>query len=94
MRLNPRDPIIGLRHPHLGDVELSLGHFDDAIDEYHKAVDLGFRTFIPYAHLAAAFALDGKMEEAKSALGEARRLSSGLTVKWLIARAPNMPAPF
>ncbi len=48
LRLNPRDPIIGLRHPHLGDVELSLEHFDDAIDEYHKAVDLGFRTFIPY----------------------------------------------
>jgi hypothetical protein len=45
-------------------------------------------------HLAAAFALDGKMEEAKSALGEARRLSPGLTVKWLIARAPNIPPLF
>ena len=45
-------------------------------------------------HLTAAFALDGKMEEAKSALGEARRHSPGLTVKWLIARALNITPLF
>ena len=48
MRLSPRDPEIGFRHNQLGNIELNLGHFDAAIDEYHKAIDAGFRTFIPY----------------------------------------------
>ena len=37
----------------------------------------------PYGALAAAYALDGKMEEATSALAEARRLNPQLTLKWL-----------
>jgi hypothetical protein len=39
-------------------------------------------------------ALAGKMEEAKSALAEARRLELKLAVKSLIARWPNIPALF
>ena len=41
--------------------------------------------------LAAAYALEGKMDEAKSALAEARRLNPNLTVKWFIAHSPNVP---
>ena len=44
--------------------------------------------------LAAAYALDGKMDDAKSALAEARRLNPNLTVKWAIAHAPNLPKQF
>jgi adenylate cyclase len=94
MRLSPRDPRIGLWHVELGDVELNLTHFDAAIAEYKKAIDVGFRTFIPYANLAAGYALEGKMDEAKTFLTEARRLNSKLTVKWLIAHAPNLPILF
>ena len=36
-----------------------------------------------YAGLAAAYALEGKMDEAKTALAEARRLNPELTLKWL-----------
>ena len=54
---------------HLGDAELGLGHFDAAINEYHNATDSGFRTFYAYADLAAAYALEGKMDEAKDRLG-------------------------
>jgi hypothetical protein len=32
------------------------------------------------------------MEEAKTSLAEARRLNPNLTVKWLIAHAPNLPS--
>ena len=60
MRLSPRDPSIGFWHVQLGDVELNSGHLDAAIDEYHRAIDLGFRTFIPYGNLAAVHALQGK----------------------------------
>ena len=33
-------------------------------------------------------------DEAKTFLAEARRLNSELTVKWLIAHAPNLPILF
>ena len=59
-----------------------------------KAIETGFRPYIPYAMLAAAYALDGKMDEAKSALAEARRLNPNLTVKWAIAHSPNVPRAF
>ena len=79
---------------YLGDAELGLGHFDAAIDEYHKAIDAGYRTFIPYQDLAAAYALEGKMDEAKTALAEARRLNPKLTIKWMMVHAPNFPPLF
>ena len=91
MRLSPRDPIIGVFHIVSGDAELGLGHFDAAINEYHNATDSGYRPFFVYTNLAAAYALEGKMDEAKTALAEARRLNPKLTVKWMIAHTPNLP---
>jgi tetratricopeptide (TPR) repeat protein len=77
---------------YLGGAELGLRHFDAAIGEFRNATDSGFRYFQAYANLAAAYALDGKMDEAKSALAEALRLNPKLTVKWMIAHGPNLPA--
>ena len=94
MRLSPHDPLIAVFHIHSGDAELGLGHFDAAIDEYHKATDSGYRPFFVYADLAAAYALEGKMDEAKTASAEARRLDPKLTVKSLQSFAPNIPALF
>jgi hypothetical protein len=79
-------------HVHSGDAELGLGHFDAAIGEYHKAVDSGFRPFFVYCGLAAAYALAGKMDEAKAALADARRLNPKLTVKWMIEHTAGIPA--
>ena len=42
-------------------------------------------------NLAAAYALEGKTEEAKTALAEGRRLNPNLTVKWLIDHAADIP---
>jgi hypothetical protein len=36
---------------YLGNAELGLGHFDAAIENYHKAIDLGFSTVWPYGRL-------------------------------------------
>jgi len=94
MRLSPRDPEIASRRLNLGMAELGLGHFAAAVDEYNKSIDAGNRVFIPYVNLAAAYALDGKMEEAKSALAEGLRLNPTLTVKWLVDHAPNVPPLF
>ena len=89
--LNPRDPLAWFAHWYLGDAELGLRHFDAAIAEYNKSIDSGFLSCLPHAGLAAAYALEGKMDEARSALAETRRLEPALTVKWLIARYPDIP---
>jgi adenylate cyclase len=94
MRLSPRDPSIGLFRVQLGDAELALGHFDAAIDQYQNATDAGYRRFFVYTNLAAAYALEGKMDEAKTALAEALHLNPKLTVKWMIAHTPNLPPVF
>jgi adenylate cyclase len=91
MRLSPRDPNMSFWIFAIADVELGQGHYGAGIDGIHNAIEAGFRTFIPYADLAAAYALDGRMDEAKSPLAEARRLNPNLTVKWFIAHAPKVP---
>jgi adenylate cyclase len=91
MRLSPRDPLIGLWHGYLGDAELGLGNFDAAIDEYRNAIESGYRVLFVYSYMAAAYALAGKMDEAKSALAEARRLNPNLTIKGREARNVSFP---
>ncbi len=91
MRLSPREPLRAIGNKYLGDAELGLGHFDAAIDDYHEAIDLGMPSMWPYASLAAANALAGKMDEAKAALAEALRLEPRLTVKWITPLAPPIP---
>ena len=73
---------------------VTFGHFDAATDEYRKAIDVGPRQFFQYTNLAAAYALAGKMDEAKAALAEARRLNPAITVKWMQQHTPNLPAVF
>jgi len=94
IRLSPRGPFVGAWHLGLGDAELGLGRLDAAIDAYRKSIDLGYRTFPPYIDLAATYALQGKMDEARPALAEALRLNPKLTVKWLQTVAPNLPPLF
>jgi tetratricopeptide (TPR) repeat protein len=94
MRLSPRDPEMPSRLISLGMAEVGLGHFDAAIDQFQQAIDAGAHYFVPYANLTAAYALEGKTEEAKTALAEARRLNPQLTIRWLIDHAPNLPPLF
>jgi adenylate cyclase len=89
MRLSPRDPNLGIWQVQLGDVEIGAGHTEAAIDQYQKALDAGNNR--TYAGLAAAYALEGKMDEAKSALAEARRINPNLTLKWYREHATSIP---
>jgi adenylate cyclase len=94
MRLSRRDPYMGRFQVEVGDAELSLGHLDAAIDAYHKAIDSGLSTYYAHSNLAAAYAQAGRMDEAKTALAEARRLNPNLIIKWMIEHMPNLPAVF
>jgi tetratricopeptide (TPR) repeat protein len=94
MRLSPRDPRMGQFHNFLADAELGLGHLDAAIDESNTAIDAGYRNFFPYLNLAAAHALKGEIDQAKTPLAEARRLNPKLSVKWLLGRKPVLQPAF
>jgi adenylate cyclase len=91
MRLSPRDPFIGNWHSFAAEAKLGLGHFDAAIEEANKAIDAGYRVFLSYSMLAVAYALNGNLEQAKTALAEARRLNPKLTVKLMQERYPDFP---
>jgi adenylate cyclase len=94
MRLSPRDPRLGQWHNFTADAELGSGHFDVAIDESNKAIDAGYHAFYAYLNLAAAQALIGKIDEASTALAEARRLNPKLSVKWLNDHKPILQPAF
>ena len=84
MRLSPRDPRMGSFHEYMANAELGLGHFDAAIEEENKAIDAGLKGFATYLRLATAHALKGDIDEAKTAMAEARRLNPKLSVKWML----------
>jgi tetratricopeptide (TPR) repeat protein len=85
MRLSPRDPSLGSLHLIMGASEFGLGHLEAAIDQFHQAIDTGFGAYFIYSNLSAAYAQAGKMDEAKAAMAEARRLNPKLTsIKWLM----------
>ena len=92
IRLSPRDPEMDWWYLILGEADLGLKNLDATIDEAQKAISTGEHTSVPYFELAAAYSLSGKMDEAKAALAEARRINPDLTVKWMIERWPNTPA--
>jgi TolB-like protein len=91
VRLSPRDPNIGFWHNVAAEAELGLGHFDAAIEEANKAIDAGYRVFLSYTMLAVGYALNGNVEQAKTALAEARRLNPKLTIKYMRQLYPDFP---
>ena len=79
IRLSPRDPQVGLRYVTLGDAQVGLKNLDAAIEQYRRAIDVGYHNRV--VNMAGAYALQGKMEEAKSVVAEALRANPKLTVK-------------
>jgi adenylate cyclase len=82
LRLSPRGPLVTAFYTGIGDAEIGAGHPEAAIPEYRKSLDAGDHTFWNYANLAAAYALLGKMDEAKPLVAETLRLNPSFTVKW------------
>jgi tetratricopeptide (TPR) repeat protein len=94
MLLSPRDPRSGQWHNFMADAELGLGHYDRAIEQASMAIDAGYRIYFSCLNLAAAHAFKGEMDEAKTALAEARHLYPKLSVKWLSVRKPILQPAF
>ena len=71
MRLSPLDPRMGAFHDKMAWAELGLGHFDAAIEESSRAIDVGSKAWFTYLCLATAHGLKGDIEDAKAPLAEA-----------------------
>ena len=78
MQLNPRDPNIGLYYRELGGCHLLLGHVDQAIDLFRKAIAANPRLWHPHLYLAGALGLRGDLDEARAALSESLRLAPNI----------------
>jgi adenylate cyclase len=90
MRLSPHDPQMGWWHIALGDAEFGLGNFEAAIAQYQKDLEIGNHTD-RYIDLAAAYALAGKIDQAKLSLEKARNGNRDLSIKSLEGYSPNLP---
>ena len=92
-RLSPRDPQSAFWHWDLGMGDFCRKRYDLAVEEFRRAIDGGFQVFFSYSCLAAAEAMLGNTDDAKTALAEARRLNPQLTFKWLTEqkRGPTPP---
>jgi predicted Zn-dependent protease len=90
-RLSPRDPLMPLLQTQLGDIEIGSGRPEAAIVEYKKSLDAGDHTYWNYANLAAAYALLGKMDEAKPFVAETLRVNPSFTIKWYREHAEDIP---
>jgi TolB-like protein/Tfp pilus assembly protein PilF len=94
MKISPRDPGMGAWQSLLGGELDALGQHDAAVLEELKAIDAGYRTYIPYATLAAAYIEMGKPEEARKAWAEAIRANPNLSVNWYRLHQPFLLEAF
>ncbi len=90
MRISPRDPDIGSLYYRLGLAHLLLGHTDEAIKWYEKAIPSLSPLGTAYVELGAALSLKGDKAAAQAALAEATRRNPGLTTIAKIRR--KLPA--
>jgi len=94
IRLSPRDPNLNWWRNLAADAELGLGNVDVARDLCRKAVEGGYRSWYSYLNLAATSARLGDLDEAQSALAEARKLNPKLSIKFLSERKPILQPSF
>lgn len=86
VRLNPKDPNMGLIGLMAGEIELERGHDAAALDWFKRSLTLA--PISPFAHAAmgAALALGGDMAGAAMQVEEVRRLAPWLTIDRMVAR--------
>jgi adenylate cyclase len=92
IQLSPRDPNLGVWQSTLTASDIGLGHFDDAIDDSHRAIDAGHRTFPVYSNLAVACAMSSRIDDARAAVAEALKLNPKYSVKLMSERYHKPPA--
>jgi TolB-like protein/DNA-binding winged helix-turn-helix (wHTH) protein/tetratricopeptide (TPR) repeat protein len=99
IRRHPRNPSIFTRYRLIGYASLFAGQYDDSVQWFGRALaanpgDDPVSRSSAYASMAAAQALGGHIEEARSSAVEAERLNPRLTVRSRFPFNLNSPAAF
>jgi adenylate cyclase len=92
IQLSPRDPDLGIWYATLAPSDIGLGNSDDAIVDGHRAIDAGYRPFVVYSNLAAAYAMSNRIDDAKAAVAEALKLNPKYSLKLMSERYRKPPA--
>jgi TolB-like protein/class 3 adenylate cyclase/Flp pilus assembly protein TadD len=92
IRSNPRDPNIWWAYEKLGQALLASGRYDEAIPWYQRALEAnpeGFVQNVATQHrmIGAAYALTGRMAEARAEVAEAAKLSPWRTARFYTSLA-------
>jgi tetratricopeptide (TPR) repeat protein len=80
MRVSPRDPQLNQFHIAAVEATLALGRYGEAVEWARRAADAHPGFVWGYVYLASAYALNGQLTEAGTALAAADRLRPGITI--------------
>jgi adenylate cyclase len=92
IQLSPRDPDLGIWYATLAPSDIGLGNSDDAIVDGHRAIDAGYRPFVVYSNLAAAYAMSNRIDDGKAAVAEALKLNPKYSPKLMSESYHKPPA--
>lgn len=93
MRLSPKDPAFSIWLEFAGAAELERGHYPEAIENFRRSAEISPNYPRPWAGLAEAYALAGKLDEAQSYTERLRTLSPNLSPEELFKRFVRRGAP-
>jgi TolB-like protein/Flp pilus assembly protein TadD len=93
IRLNPFDPNVTVFYWALGHSHLLLGHVDQSIDLFRKAIATNPSAWYCHLNLAGALGLRGDLDEARAELAESLRLNPGFNsfAAWRASPANTNP---
>ena len=91
MRLSPRDPRMGWFHDFMARCRTRPRTFRRCDRRRQQGDRRRIQGLLALPNLATAHVLKGEIDEAKTALTEARRLNPKLSVKWLLERGYAQP---
>jgi tetratricopeptide (TPR) repeat protein len=94
IRLSPFDPNIAVFYHILARSHLLLGHVDQSIDLFRKAITANPSAWENHLNLAAALGLRGDLDEARAQLAESLRLNPDIrSFARFRAAVPWIPGP-
>ena len=93
MQLSPKDPAMSIWLEFAGAAGLERGHYAEAIENFSRSAEMSPNYPRPWAGLAAAYALEGKLNEAQSPMGRLKALSPNLSADELFIRFGRRGAP-
>src|SRR6201991_1192450 len=91
MRLSPKDSNLAIWHEFIGNAQLELSRYGDAIESFQRSAAMAPRYPRPYAGLAAAHALAGDPANAQAAIEKLKAVATTIPPGELLQRVARNP---